>query len=199
MAWKIEKWLLEVFPGPCRIYEEYRHLTRRELVIVAAGVLDLGLAQLLSMRLVGDSLEREDYLGPNGNGCAPASSFGARIQLSLLTGVITSDDADILRIIKNTRNCFAHRVNVDFTSPELVPLVRKLCTKWEERTIRLAIPGFTPEAATAGMNGIRKHLSSEPEAGAGLLLAVFSTYQAYFHRLSDLVMPIENVVCKKNG
>jgi len=63
--------------------------------------------------------------------------------------------------------------------------------------MRLAIPSISPEAVTAGMNEIRKHLVSEPEAGAGLLLSIFSTYQAYFHRLSDRVTPIEDVLRKK--
>jgi hypothetical protein len=198
MTWKIEKWLSDVFPGPSHIHEEYRHLTRRELAIVAAGVLDLGLAQLLSMRLAGDDREREEFLGLNGDGRAPAGSFGGRIQLGVLTGIITSDDAEILRVIKNIRNCFAHRVQVDFTSPEVLSHTRKLCEKWEERTIRLAIPGKSPETVTAGMNKIRKHLASESEAGAGLLLTIFSTYQAYFHRLSDRIKPIHDVVWKRD-
>jgi len=197
MAWKSEKWLSDVFPGVSRIYEEYRHLTRRELAIVSAGVLDLGLAQLLSMRLAGDEREREEFLGLNGDGRAPAGSFGARIQLGVLTGTITSEDAVILRAIKNIRNCFAHRIRVDFTSPEVLPITRLLSENWEERTKRLAIPGFSQEAATAGMNEIREHLISEPEAGAGLLLSVFATYQAYFHRLSDRVTPIDAVVRKR--
>lgn len=74
MAWKIEKWLSDVFPGPSHIYEEYRNLTRRELAIVAAGVLDLGLAQLLSIRLAGDDREREEFLGLSGDGRAPAGT-----------------------------------------------------------------------------------------------------------------------------
>uniref|UniRef100_C6E2D1 Uncharacterized protein n=1 Tax=Geobacter sp. (strain M21) TaxID=443144 RepID=C6E2D1_GEOSM len=197
MAWKIEKWLTDVFPGSVSIYEEYRHLTRRELAIVAAGVLDLGLAQLLSMRLAGSDREREEFLGLNGDGRAPAGSFGARIQLGVLTGTITSDDADILRIIKNIRNCFAHRVRVDFTSPDILPLTSKLCERWGERTMWLAIPSISTDAVTAGMDKIKKHLSTEPEAGAGLLLSVFSTYQAYFHRLSDRITPVEDVVRKR--
>lgn len=199
MAWKIEKWLSDVFPGASRIYEEYRHLTRRELAIVTAGVLDLAIAELLSMRLAGSPGEREEFLGLSGDGRAPAGSFGARIQLSVLTGIITPEDADILRVIKNIRNRFAHRVNVDFNSAEVLPLTRRLCEKWGERASRLAIPGVCPEAAAAGLNNIKNYLESEPEAGAGLLLSVFATYQAYFHRLSDRVTPIGDVVHKAKG
>ncbi|GEM_PF-1283485 len=199
MAWRIEKWLSDVFPGASRIYEEYRHLTRRELAIVTAGVLDLAIAELLSMRLAGTPREREEFLGLSGDGRAPAGSFGARIQLSVLTGIITQEDAEILRAIKNIRNRFAHRVNVDFTSAEVLPLTRRLCEKWREKTSRLAISGVRPEVAAAGMNNIRNYLESEPEAGAGLLLSVFATYQAYFHRLSDRVRPVEDVARKTKG
>jgi len=197
MAWKIENWLADVFPGAPDIYHEYRHLTRRELVIVSAGVLDIALAQLLSMRLRGTEHEKEEFLGLNGDGRAPVGSFGARIQLGLLTGILTSEDVEILRIIKNLRNYFAHRVKVDFTSPEVLPLVRKLCEKWEERINKIVIESSSPKIKGAGISEIRKYLEFEPEAGAGLLLSIFTVYQAYFHRLIDLVNPIEDVVSNR--
>jgi hypothetical protein len=83
MAWKIEHWLEEVFPGKSRIYEEYRLLPPRELAVVAAAVLDLALATLLSRRFMDYPAESEAFLGVNGDGRAPAGSFGARIQLAL--------------------------------------------------------------------------------------------------------------------
>ena len=196
MTWKNEKWLSDVFPGASRIYEEYRHLTRRELAIVSAGVLDLALAQLLTMRLMNHPKEYENFLGLNGDGRAPAGSFGARIQLALLTGVITEEDATILRLIKNIRNQFAHRVRVDFTSPQLLGLTQRLCGAWEGRTRALSFPGFSPEAAANGMSQIRQHLATEPEAGAGLLLSILATYQAYFHRLSEWITRVDDVVSR---
>jgi hypothetical protein len=51
MAWKIERWLAEVFPGESEIYSEYRSLPPRELAIVSAAVLDIALAELLAVRL----------------------------------------------------------------------------------------------------------------------------------------------------
>jgi hypothetical protein len=63
--------------------------------------------------------EIELFLGIDGDGRAPAGSFGARIQLALLVGLITEEDATILRQIKNLRNTFAHRVKVDFLSPSV--------------------------------------------------------------------------------
>src|SRR5882724_8019120 len=117
MAWKTEKWLSEVFPGEERIYSEYRELPRRELAIVVAAVLDTALAELLSKRVLDLPRECEEFLGLNEDGRAPAATFGARIQLALLLGVIIDQDAAILREIKHIRNKFSHRVRIDFTSP----------------------------------------------------------------------------------
>ena len=198
MTWKIERWLSDVFPGTTQIYEEYRHLTRRELAIIAAGVLDLALAQLLSMRLRNYPAECEAFLGLNGDGRAPAGSFGARIQLALLTGLITEQDASLLRIAKNIRNAFAHRIKVEFTNQQVLILTRRLCDEWETRSAMLFPSANGKTERADGIQQIRECLEDEPEAGAGLLLAVFTTYQAYFHKLSDLVTPIQCVVSKTN-
>ena len=191
MAWKVERWLSDVFPGEARVYEEYRHLPRRELAVVAASVLDLALAELISMRLLDLPKEYEEFLGLNEDGRAPVATFGARIQLALLLGIITDHDAAILRTIKNIRNKFAHRVRVDFTSDEVKPLMIGLWDKWSTLTKKLFDGGFvraTPELLAE----LRQYLEMTPDAGAGLLLAVFTTYQAYFHQLSAHVIRIES-------
>jgi len=59
MTWKIERWLAEVFPGESEIYSEYRSLPPRELAIVSAAVLDVALAELLSLRLADHNKEVE--------------------------------------------------------------------------------------------------------------------------------------------
>jgi hypothetical protein len=181
MAWKIERWMSQVFPGSDAIYGEYRGLGRRELAVVASGVLDLALAELLSKRLLDESKECEEFLGLNEDGRAPCGTFGSRIQLALLTGIITSADAALLRSIKAIRNKFAHRILVDFNSPQVVSLLHRLHEQWSARVREL-----TGDANASGaLEELRSQLDSEPEAGAGLLLAVFCVYQAYFHRLFD--------------
>jgi len=70
MAWKIERWLAEVFPGEKEIYSEYRELPPRELAIVCSAVLDVALAELLSLRLAEHGKEVEEFLGANGDGRA---------------------------------------------------------------------------------------------------------------------------------
>ena len=51
MAWTVERWLADVFPGEENIYSEYRELHPRELTIVAVAVLDSALAEILTLRL----------------------------------------------------------------------------------------------------------------------------------------------------
>jgi hypothetical protein len=58
MAWKIERWFSQLFPGENNIYAEYRGLPPRELAIVAAAVLDVALTELLALRLADDEKDR---------------------------------------------------------------------------------------------------------------------------------------------
>jgi hypothetical protein len=187
MAWKIERWLSEVFPGEENIYSEYRALPQRELAIVSAAVLDVALAELLYLRLRECGKESEDFLGLNGDGRAPSGSFGARIQLGLLVGLLTPDDAATLRAIKELRNLFAHRVKVTFLSPSALKVTKKLHGLWLKRSEALVQAGALP-GSTRHLAAIAKHLPKLEEAGEGVLLAVFVNYQAYFHRLSSRVV-----------
>ena len=141
MAWKTERWLQELFPGKEKIYSEYRALPRRELAIVAAAVLDAALAELLTMRLLDDEKECHAFLGISGDSRSPCASLGARIQLAYLIGLITKNDVTVLRMIKNIRNAFAHRVNADFTSPEVLPLIKTLNSQFRAQSNRLIDAG----------------------------------------------------------
>jgi hypothetical protein len=189
MAWKIERWFAEVFPGETEIYAEYRGLPPRELAIVSAAVLDVAIAELLALRLNDETKEVEEFLGVNGDGRAPVGSFGARIQLGVLVGLLTPDDAAILRTIKELRNLFAHRVRIDFLSPSVLKTTTKLHALWVSRSAALikagAMSGTTEQLAEIG-----RYLPSIAEAGEGLLLSVFTVYQAYFHRMHSRVQRV---------
>ena len=198
MMWRIERWLSEVFPGESNIYSEYCDLPPRELAIVAAAVLDAALAELLSLRLAGHEREAESFLGLDGDGRAPAGSFGARIQLALLVGLISYDDAIILRTIKELRNIFAHRVRVGFLSPSVLKITKKLHTLWLKRIDVLARAGMISRAS-GQPHLLVQHLPHRSEAGEGLLLAVFTVYHAYFHRLHTRVREVSSVVAESSG
>ena len=192
MAYKIEKWLRDVFPGPEHIFSAYNSLKGRELAVIASSVLDLALAELLHARLRDYAKESEEFLGLNEDGRAPCGSFGARIQLAVLVGVITPEDASMLRVIKSIRNCFAHRVNVDFLNERIQGSVHELFRLLYEQGKRLhdkGIRNWSPEP----FDTLKPYLKTTPEACEGLLLAVLGIYQAYFHRLSEQMVRIEDV------
>ena len=184
MAWKIEQWMRDVFPGADRIYEDYRGLPRRELAITAGAVLDLALVEILSMTLTGPEQEIHSFLGINGDGRAPCGSFGARIQLALLLSIISERDAAILRVIKNIRNQLAHQVNADFDSLSVLSLLNKLHDNFQELAESLKVPGSLSSASRSAYL-VKPFLATEAEAGAGLLLVIFCIYQAYLHRIYE--------------
>lgn len=195
MAWKIERWLAEVFPGESKIYSEYRGLPPRELAIVCAAVLDVALAELLTLRLADREKDLEEFLGLNGDGRAPAGTFGARIQLALLVGLLTPNDAAALRAIKDLRNLFAHRARINFLTPAVVKTTTRLHAVWLEHAEALIKAGGLP-GSTKHLTEIARHLPTLPEAGEGLLLAVFTVYQAYFHRMHGQVRRLGDALTK---
>jgi hypothetical protein len=195
MAWKIERWLAEVFPGETKIYSEYRSLPPRELAIVSAAVIDVALAELLVLRLADQTKEVEEFLGLNGDGRAPAGSFGSRIQLGLLVGLLTPDDAATLRTIKELRNLFAHRVHIDFLSPSVLKATTKLHALWLRRTEALIQAGAM-SGTTKHFAEIARHLPNLAEAGEGLLLSVFTVYHAYFHRMHGRVLRLSSAIAE---
>jgi len=114
MAWKIERWSETVFPGEEKIWEKYQDLEPYTLVILSASTIDLALVEMIAARIRHDEKEQETFLGLNEDGRAPCGSFGARIQLAYLLGLISRLDKDVFRHLKRLRNILAHRANIDF-------------------------------------------------------------------------------------
>ena len=193
MAWKVEPWLAGVFPGEENIYSEYRELQARELAIVAVAVLDSALAEILALRLRKNDKEIESLLGLHGDGRAPVASFGARIQLALLIGILTRRDADILRTVKGIRNEFAHRVNIGFLSPTVLNKTRKLLSLWVQAAEQLSRNGVF-SGSCMHFDTLEQSLPHQAEAGEGLLLAIFSVYHAYFHRMHSRVERLDDAI-----
>ena len=185
MTWKVERWLADVFPGQDQVYLEYNRLPERELVIVSAAVLDAALVELLSLRLMNLPKELEPFLGVDGDGRAPVASFGARIQLALLLGIIEVEDAALLRQIKALRNLFAHRARISFVHPSAVKITQELFRLWVKRAAKTF--SESEEFIADIMQEIRDGIPNNPQAGQGLLLSVFSVYQALFHRMHQRI------------
>lgn len=198
MVRKIEKWLQDVYPGHDQIVKEYADLGQRELAIVAAGVLDVALADLIASRVVNCEKECEEFLGLNEDGRAPLGSIGARIQAAVLLGIISPADAEIIRCIKNIRNKFAHRVKVDFHSPNVRPLIEGLLSKFVTRVDQLVKAGMAEGISTSRIGEYKKMMDRDPKAGAGLLLIVFAGMHSQRHRTSKFMKRIKKVLPPRN-
>lgn len=92
-------------------------LSERELTLLAAGMLDVGLAELLEQRLADYPKVIESFLGFS-NHDAPAATFAARIKLALLTGLITLEQYNALNALRDLRNLFAHKIKVELAHPD---------------------------------------------------------------------------------
>ena len=196
MAHKTERWLPNRLPVVGAIYSEYGGLPLRELSIVTAAVLDTALAELLRLRLIDNPHECEDFLGLDGDGRAPTASFGSRIQLALLVGLIGPQDAAILRGIKDLRNLFAHRSQIAFDSPEAQKVTAKLHALWIKWRGHVD-PSGVSEASPVVSNRLARDLPSHEYATEGLLLWVFAAYHAKFQRLHPSVQRIRDAL--ENG
>ncbi len=194
MAWKTEKWLEEIFPGEENIYSQYRDLNAREFSVVSCAVIDAAIAELIAIRLNNSTnKEIETFLGVNGDGRAPCGSLGAKIQLGYLLGILTENDMQILRGFKNIRNKFSHSVNVSFSSKEIVKIVKNIHSLWVERAESLSTKAEANIEADK-IKSILKHLDNTPEACHGFILGVFTTYQAYFHRLHGRLQKLNSAI-----
>lgn len=198
MARKLERWIPSALPSKGAIYAKYGDLLARELAIASAAVLDVALAELLTLRLVQHETESEEFLGLNGDGRASAGSLGARIQLALLTGLLAPEDAAILRGVKNLRNLFAHRVQIELLSPEALKVTNSLHALWLKQHTAVVEAGACSEVS-AELKRLRPHLAVHEYASAGLLLSIFSAYHAHFDRLRARIIAISGASAKDKG
>lgn len=195
MARRTEPWLPNRLPVVGAIYAEYGSLPLRELSIVIAAVLDAALAELLTLRLIDNAGQVKDFLGLDGDGRAPAASFGSRIQLALLVGLIGPEDAAILREMKELRNHFAHRSQVAFDSPDIQKTTAKLHGLWIKWRSKVDTSRVS-DASPVELNRLARDLSSLEYATAGLLLWVFVAYHVRFQNIHPNVQRIRDALEK---
>jgi len=191
MARKVERWSPNNLPAVGAIYAEYGSLPLRELSIVTSAVLDTALAELLTLRLIDISKESEDFLGLDGDGRAPVASFGSRIQLALLLGLIAEKDAAILRALKELRNLFAHRSQIAFDSPETRKVTAKLHVLWT-KCQGIVDESSVSESSPVVWKHLARDLPSHESATAGLILWVFAAYHLKFQRLYPNVQRVHD-------
>jgi hypothetical protein len=169
MAWKIERMTEALHSEAQRVAWDYDDVSPRELVIVAAGFLDVLLAEMICLRMIEDP-ECDQFLGADGDGRAPAATLGAKTQLAFLLGLVDRDEAERLKHIKRIRNEFAHRVVVDFTADKVQPSLRMLCTSIAEASA--LVEGL--EARAADFGRLIALLSNDPAAGRQVFCEAFA-------------------------
>ena len=189
MDWNFEKWFDEVFPGEDNLLSEYYKLPSRELIIVCSAVIDVALAELISLRLKKDNAEIVKFIGANGEESAPIGSLGAKIQKAYSLNIITKEDVNILRLLKNIRNIFAHRVNVDFKSEKVIKCFQNLADAWKEKVGSVKFKG---ENKSEQFDELISFKSKDEADCICLLLVIFSVYQAYFYRIRKTIPRIDN-------
>lgn len=128
MTRKIEQWSDESFPDPPKLLKLFRKLPDREVVITLCSIIDTLLADLISLRLINDKKELEEFIGLDGDGRAPLGSFGARIQAAYLLGLIEKVQLKNLRSLKDIRNLFSHNVLVTFDDERVTKKVKTIVT-----------------------------------------------------------------------
>lgn len=172
MPRKIEDWSLEIYNGPANLSEKYDKLSGRELVIVASSVLDIGLAHLIEKRLRNDPKEIEGFLGMDGDGRAPAGSFGSKIQLAYLLGLIDQSQRDVLRAIKQVRNIMAHKVKRNLTSPDANREIQKLIPLFTE--LSLAIDRLDRRPKSERFDNYKAQTKASERVACTVILVVVS-------------------------
>jgi hypothetical protein len=180
MAKKIEKWTDEILKTHGITLPKGKH-SHRETAIVCASILDLALAELLETRLMQFPKEIEDFLGLDEDGRAPAGSFGARIQLALLIGIIDKSDAAVLRAYKLIRNRFAHRVNVTLSDVKVVEAAKVLFDTLGDALRKVVTPDGKPLS----------EYRTDVTAFCQLLHTGLVGYQTYFASIRGILRPIE--------
>lgn len=182
MVWKIERWLADVYRHEDNLFQRYGSLSARELAVVACATLDVALAELLALRFIDDPREASEFLGADEDGNAPAGSFGARIQLAYLLGVIPKEAAGPLRAIKALRNVMAHRVNVDILGEKAQRVLEPL-------RAALLSPRDDPKTTEYLENLVRLSRTDEMMART-LVILIFSVLHDLLH---DVVPHVDRV------
>ena len=134
---------LERFLAEFQPWVKSGHETRAVLTSVAR--LEKMLSRLLEYRIrMSPAKLREKLLG----GYGPLSTFAAKIDIAEAFGIIDNRTAELMRVVKNVRNEFAHSSEgVDLDAPQLA----RACAKLPEAHDRIPAEGNMAKFMTALM------------------------------------------------
>ena len=92
--------------GFLRFLREFVRESDRAAVVLDAAMLDSQLLSILSKHLLPSATDHDDLL----RGGGPLSNFSSRITMARRLGLIDSELAHALSLIRRIRNDFAHRI-----------------------------------------------------------------------------------------
>lgn len=139
-----------------------------------------------ALLLLSERLAERRVAQPAHPGCQFQAHFvTSTVENISRTYLLTGGSSRISRI----RNEFAHRVNADFLSPNILQKTTQLLSLWTELSEHLTKSGSFQDSPEA-LEYLKKMLPQEAEAGQRLHLAILSVYQAYLHRIHSRVKRI---------
>lgn len=98
------------------VISEIETQTDRAAALIAASFLEDRLEELIKTKFVEDN----NLLSRMFKGYGPLASFSAKIDISVLMGLNDEAIAEMLRVIKNIRNDFAHDIRpIDFNTQKI--------------------------------------------------------------------------------
>lgn len=92
-----------------QVFNELNSATDRAAAIVGGSIVELALQSALEAQLHRDEELTNSLFRPSG----ALGAFAAKISLGFLVGIYGQDGRKELTIIKNIRNAFAHRLDID--------------------------------------------------------------------------------------
>lgn len=188
--WKIERWRKDVAAAVNdeELLKSYKTQSSRDLIIYVTAVIDVALAELLAMRLIDDAKEPTEFLGANEDGRAPAGSFGARMQLAYLAGLMPTRTLQGLRKLKALRNMMAHRVEVSLLSEKAqaqLGFFRDALTAVAEEV--------QDEGAAARLRKVVKESKTDEDVAKRVILIDFRAIHDGLHDLSKNMVRLEEL------
>jgi len=171
------------------IFDAIRQLERssdRAIAIIASAILEEHMTNVIKRRWQQHPTTIARILHPEG----PLGSFGPKIDLVLLMGLISSEGHADLKLIKRIRNRFAHYLEVDnFETPE----IRSRCFElkhFEKFVLTNAeMSGPTPPKKLFGIAGMDEKLKTP----GGRFIVAVQVYSVLFGGDFPAHLPPPNV------
>jgi hypothetical protein len=168
-------------PGGGKSLARLRKLTDRELAVVGAGLIDLALLEVLSLRLLKDEKEIDKFIGSSA--MAPLGTLSARTQAAYLLGLLSREHLLLIKEIKDLRNSFAHTIEFSLSCAEGVTQLKRIAQAYSK--------AFVWSVAGSPRNFLKD--VEEPDKARGFLMYVFALYDSFFRSLLPKVTRIEKL------